>query len=64
MLLLWYSVYQHPNDLNHDDDGNDDANLQGAAAAISCGFVLTSPILRRVDEDGAVVVVIAVVVVC
>ena len=47
-----------------DDDDDDDANLQGAVAAISCGFVLTSPILRRVDEDGAVVVVIAVVVVC
>ena len=58
MLLLWYSVYQHPNDLNHDDD---DANVQGAVAAISCGFVLTSPILRRADEDGAVVVVVVVV---
>ena len=45
-------------------DDDDASNLQGAVAAISCGFVLTSPILRRVDEDGAVVVVIAVVVVC
>ena len=55
MLVVWCN-----NDLNVDDD---DANLQGAVAAISCGFVLTSPILRRADEDGAVVVVVVVVVV-
>ena len=49
---LWPS---DDDDLNGDDD---DANLQGAVAAISSGFVLTSPILRGADEDGAVVVVV------